>query len=232
MSKGIYQYVDVNNGEVVYIGRDSNIHRNQRHKNHLNSSRYHDQPFNKVLQNNPQRYEYSKICEYEDLSDEELDYLEIKENLKHIFLHDSLPKFSYTIGGSGSIGFHHTPESRQRISEFHKGLEPWNKGITGYHNNLSDAHRKELSDKWKGKNNPNANGLSDERKEHLSKLNTISYARIVLGPFTKAGRRQYKLKGSDSKELKRSVDINKLIEWFNEHYPNEELIIHESIEYQ
>lgn len=232
MSKGIYQYVDVNNGDVVYIGRDSNIHRNQRHNAHLNPSRYDDQPFNRVLQNNPERYEYSKICEHDSLSDEELDYLEIKENLKHIFLHGTLPRHSYTIGGSGSIGFHHTIKSRKRISDSHKGIVPWNKGISGYHNNLTDEYRKELSDKWKGENNPNANGLSAEQREHLRKLNTKDYARIVLGPFTPAGKRQYKLKGSDSKELKRSIDIDKLIKWFTENYPDEELIIHESIEYQ
>lgn len=58
MSKGIYCYEDLkNNNEIVYIGRDSYIHNNTRHKQHMESSRYNAQPFNRILQNNPQRYE-------------------------------------------------------------------------------------------------------------------------------------------------------------------------------
>ena len=44
--------------EIVYIGKDSYIGKHQRRKDHLAKSRYNDQPFNRILQNNPTRYEY------------------------------------------------------------------------------------------------------------------------------------------------------------------------------
>lgn len=55
MSKGIYKYTDLEINEIVYVGKDSHIDRNDRHKAHMRPSRYDDQPFNRILQNNPDR---------------------------------------------------------------------------------------------------------------------------------------------------------------------------------
>lgn len=41
--KGIYQYRDLYTNDVVYIGRDSRIDMNIRHKQHLNPSMYNEQ---------------------------------------------------------------------------------------------------------------------------------------------------------------------------------------------
>lgn len=121
--KGIYQYMDLNTNDVVYIGRDSRIDINRRHKQHLQPSLYDAQQINRVLQNNPNRYDYTVICQYDDLTDEELDYLEIKEIMKHKFLYDNLPKFSYTIGGGGNYGLIHSDETKKKISESEKGKD-------------------------------------------------------------------------------------------------------------
>ena len=32
MSKGIYAYIDKKDNNIVYVGKDSNIHKNKRHK--------------------------------------------------------------------------------------------------------------------------------------------------------------------------------------------------------
>lgn len=58
--KGIYKYTDLKTDEVVYIGKDSHIDKKIRYYAHLTPSKYDDQPFNRVLQNNPERYEYKK----------------------------------------------------------------------------------------------------------------------------------------------------------------------------
>jgi len=50
---GIYAYFDKKDNSVAYVGKDSNIEKNQRHKEHLRPSRYDDQPFNRILQSNP-----------------------------------------------------------------------------------------------------------------------------------------------------------------------------------
>lgn len=120
MSRGIYQYTDLETDEVVYIGKDSNIHRNQRHNCHIAPSAYDDQPFNRVLQNNPERYEYSVVCEAEHYSDVYLNLLE--KDLIKLFK----PKFNFTKGGDGSTGYIHTNESKQKMSESKKGENhPW-----------------------------------------------------------------------------------------------------------
>ena len=54
MTCGIYCYIDIKNNNIVYIGQSVNIER--RHNEHLLLARYHDQPFNAILQNNKNRY--------------------------------------------------------------------------------------------------------------------------------------------------------------------------------
>lgn len=117
MTKGTYCFIDKKNSIPVYIGKDSNIGKNRRYNQHYYPSNYNQQQINRVLINNPDRYEYRVICEYQNLTDDELNYLEIKEIMKHKFLYDEKPKFNYTIGGDGTSGYTHTKETRQKISE-------------------------------------------------------------------------------------------------------------------
>lgn len=119
--KGIYQYKDLKTEDIVYVGKDSNIDKNVRYKTHLRPSAYNKQPFNRVIQNNPERYEYQVICQYEKLSDDELNWFECMEIMKHKFLYGERPKFNFTVGGDGNTGLKHTEETKRKISESNKG---------------------------------------------------------------------------------------------------------------
>lgn len=192
MSKGIYQYVDVKTDEVVYIGKDSNIDKNSRYYTHKAPSHYNEQPFNRILQNNPDRYEYNILYSSDDTTKDILDTLE------RSFIKRYNPKFNFTRGGEGGslpgvnsprYGKKHTFETRKKMSENH------------YDNS------KENNPLWK------------------------DYARINYGGKSRQGKQQYIIR-FNGKYIKKSINVKNLIEWFNENYPNEELIIHESIEYQ
>ena len=107
MSKGIYGYYDKENNYIlVYLGKDSNIDApDNRDYQHNLPSKYDAQVINRVLQNNSDRYEYRVICEYPDLTDDELNWLECMEIMKHKFLYGEKPKFNFTVGGDGITGY-------------------------------------------------------------------------------------------------------------------------------
>lgn len=92
---GIYKYIDNETGNIVYIGKDSHINKNKRHHEHLSPSKYNQQVFNKVLQNNPERYDY-RIW-YHVSSIEELNQLEF--DLINLYR----PKFNFHHGGSSKL---------------------------------------------------------------------------------------------------------------------------------
>jgi len=162
--KGIYAYVDTMDNSVVYVGKDSHIGENRRHKQHFQQSNYDRQPINRVLQNNPNRYEYKKVFVFDDIIDTELNQLEMQQ----IALFN--PKFNFTKGGEGCKGFKHSEMARKKISNFRKGTH------------LSEDTRKKISDAMKGQNNPcygrtgklhpsYGTKLSDEHKDKIRKAN-------------------------------------------------------------
>ena len=158
--KGIYQYRDLKTGEIVYIGKDSNIENNIRCNAHKNPSKYNHQPFNRVLQNNPDRYQY-EIIYIGDFDDNLLNTLEINS------IAEENPKFNFTKGGDGISGYKHSDESKRKISEAKKGkkhseetkrkLSEANKGEKNprYGKYPTLETRKKLSEANKGKNHPN-----------------------------------------------------------------------------
>ena len=111
MSKGIYAYVDKKDDNIVYVGRDSNIHKNKRHKDHFYPSGYNKQVINRVLQNNPDRYEYKVLWEIEDCTNNHLN--EMEKYYTGIYN----PKFSFTEGGYGIAGLKRTEETKKKISK-------------------------------------------------------------------------------------------------------------------
>ena len=117
MMKGIYCYIDLETNNVVYIGRDSNIGRKNRYNTHKSPSKKNAQPINSVIQNNPDRYKYKVIRKYQDLTDDELNWMECMEIMKHKFLYGDIPKFNFDVGGDGNTGFRHTAKSKQLMSE-------------------------------------------------------------------------------------------------------------------
>ena len=52
----------------------------------MESSRYNAQPFNRILQNNPQRYEYHKLIESNNFTNNDLEthYITLSENLEKL----------------------------------------------------------------------------------------------------------------------------------------------------
>ena len=114
MTVGIYCYKDTfNDDSIVYIGKDTQIHRNKRHKEHINPSNYNAQQINRVLQNNQDRYKYEVLKSWE--SEEYSDNLDCA--LEILYIRRYSPKFNYTIGGDGIKGFKHSPESKKKMSE-------------------------------------------------------------------------------------------------------------------
>ena len=132
--KGIYKYTDLMTGEVVYVGKDSHIDKNSRHKDHLRPSKYEDQPFNKILQNNADRYEYSIIWATEDCTTLKLNKMEI------LFGKIYNPKFNFDKFGNGGCNGH-TEETKKKLSEANKGRVPWHAG-----KNLSEEHKQNMSE--------------------------------------------------------------------------------------
>ena len=113
MSKGIYCYVDNETGLIDYIGKDSYIDKNGRHNDHKSPSKYNEQKFNQVLQNNPTRWEYQRLYECDIVDDETLNQLEIT------FIERYNPRFNFTKGGEGMTGYKHSDETKQKLRENH-----------------------------------------------------------------------------------------------------------------
>ena len=140
--KGIYAYFDKETEKIVYIGKDSYIHKNERHKKHLQPSKYDEQTINRVLQNNPNRYIYKPIhiC-HSHLTNDDLNGLEIQ------YIEALNPKFNFSNGGDGfGSGENHpyygkslSEEHRTKISESLKGRV------------FSEEHRRKLSERGKGR---------------------------------------------------------------------------------
>ena len=200
--KGIYAYVDTMDNSVVYIGKDSYIDKGKRRRDHIQPSNYNKQPFNRVLQNNLNRYEYKEVFVFDDITDTELNQLEMQQ----IALFN--PKFNFTKGGEGCTGYKHSLASRRKISEGQKGSIPWNKGKT---NVYSEETRLKMSEARKGKKH------SEETKKKMSMARTKKYPRINKGGFQN-GKRVYNLY-FEGKTLKSSIcrekleiELNKMLE--------------------
>ena len=161
--KGIYGYYDLEKECYRYIGKDSNIDKNKRHKKHLSPSLYDAQLFNRVLQNNPERFHYVVLNEFpddfpdEDLCGMEMQYIEVLNT----FNGDNPDGLNFTRGGDGVSGYTHSEETRAKLSEAHKGKT------------LSQEHKDKMSENHadvSGENNPQAKyNLWDITKTYYQK---------------------------------------------------------------
>ena len=154
--RGIYAYYDTVKDEIVYVGKDSHIERDLRHKQHHQSSNYNEQIINRVLQDNKGRYDYKVIyvcpphLDEVDLNGLEMQYIEALN-----------PKFNFSNGGDGfGSGANHpmygkslSEEHRTKISESLKGRV------------FSEEHRRKLSERGKGRK------FSEESLKKISKNN-------------------------------------------------------------
>lgn len=132
---GIYAYFDRKDNSVAYVGKDSNINKSRRNKEHHSPSQYYKQPFNRILQKNPNRYTY-QVLVWNVKDQETLNALEI-QNIRQL-----KPKFNYTDGGDGMYGYKASNETKKKMSQSHKGKT------------FSDESKKIMSDSKKGEKNP------------------------------------------------------------------------------
>jgi group I intron endonuclease len=150
---GIYCYIDKQTKHIVYIGKDSHIDKNKRHKDHHINSNYNKQPLNSVLQNNPNRYSYH-ILDYDVQDENALNELEMMY-IKHLN-----PKFNFTKGGDGVLGLRHSESTKEKLRNANIGKK------------LSSETKKKISEANTGENHPMyGRHHSEETKERLRNLN-------------------------------------------------------------
>ena len=209
---GIYCYVDKQTDNVVYVGKDSNIHENRRHKAHYHKSNRNAQTINKVLQNNPSRYKY-KVLKKGDFKDNLLNALEI------LYIQRYTPKFNYTIGGEGVKGYTHSIEGKQKMRDAKLGRK------------LSDETKKKMSENnakyWLGKKRSDETiqkmvekkkgvPLSDKTKMNMSKShNSTGFFRVYKQRNRKCKQGftfVYSYYENGKRYLIRNVNLNKLKE--------------------
>lgn len=199
---GIYAYFDKKDNSVVYVGKDSNIDKNRRDKEHRSQSQYHKQPFNRILQNNPNRYTYQVLVW--DVKDQEtLTALEI-QNIRQL-----KPKFNFTDGGDGTTGYKHSEQNKEKFSRLKMGE---NNPFFGKKH--SEETKQKMSESRSGENNPMwGKHHSEKAKEKMSENhwdntgennimfgkkgvenpNFKHYARVIKQGFDSKGRQKYAL---------------------------------------
>ena len=143
---GIYAYYDTVKDEIVYVGKDSHIGENRRHKQHHQSSNYNEQTINRVLQNNKGRYDYKPIyvcpphLDEVDLNGLEMQYIEALN-----------PKFNFSNGGDGFGSGENHPYYRKSLSIEHRAkISKTLKGRI-----FSEEHKRKLSKIGKGRERSN-----------------------------------------------------------------------------
>ena len=197
MSKGIYCYIDKKDNQIVYVGKDSYIDKNKRHKEHLQPSTYNRQVFNRILQDNLSRYQYQKLWEIDDCTDNHLNQMEI------YYINKYNPKFNFTQGGDGISGYKHSEKTKKKISK--NNAQYW-KGKTHSEetkrrmrkNNIrywkgkthSEKTKKKMSETRKGEGNPFfGKNHSEETKTKISSYKNTSgfYQKLQKNTSTSIG---------------------------------------------
>lgn len=220
MGKMIYIYMIVNTiNKKVYIGSSNNISRRfTKHKYQLNKSIHP----NEHLQNAWNKYGSDSfkfrilaVCPNNERNNCEQMFMDLYNAQNR--------NYGYNI--KNADGHSQSEETKLKLSEINKGKV------------VSEKTKKKLSNLNSGKNNHNyGKNLSDETKKKMSESkiaennpNWKKYARIVKGG-------SYKYKGKDKQQYvikfngevyKTSFSINKLIKWFADNYPGEELVIND-----
>lgn len=120
MTNGIYFYYDTKHQYTVYIGKDNDILNKKRHHDHLKPSNKKDQPFNAILQANPNRYEYGEII-IGNYSEQELNEME-RYFIRLFKTHrDSYPDrnvWNFKLGGEGGP---HSIKTKEKLSKMFLG---------------------------------------------------------------------------------------------------------------
>lgn len=164
MTMGIYCYIDRKDNKIIYIGKDSSIDIHKRHNDHFYPSNYNYQKINQVLQNNPDRYIY-QVLVWDVATQDRLNALEI-QYIRHLN-----PKFNFTEGGEGVLGWRHSEEAKQKMRQPRPSIQGENHPFYNKH------HTKETKEKLSqiGKalwEDPNSIFNSQEYRKKLSENNS------------------------------------------------------------
>lgn len=191
---GVYYYMDIIKLEIVYIGRDSHIDTKKRHHDHLRPSNYGNQPFNKVLQNNPARYKYYQftLCETFD------EMVEVEDNLINLYR----PRFNIKHGKD------ETPLKGYNYNVVKDGLSEngiQNYGIYGKRNKrIIKSTNKEFLEELSVKLQNNEITEDDIRNRVRTEYS------VCKDGFTKQGKQTYVI-NKDHKRFLQSVDKDFLL---------------------
>ena len=128
VTKGIYLFWDKKYEQVIYAGRFTG---RKRIKDHFRLSRKHDQRINEYVQANPSRIVSIIFCEFNNISNDDLNQLE-KESIRLFKLNkykypDSFV-FNFTDGGDGICSDNYPNEIKQKISKKNTGKNNGNWG--------------------------------------------------------------------------------------------------------
>ena len=191
VKNGIYGYYDIEKNQIVYIGQSQDICK--RHFQHMNPSRYNCQAINRIIQNNPDRYELVIIKDRPWFSKEDRDILE-KHYIEFYNTFADNDKFNYTSGGD--ICPSTIPEVAEKISKTKLGKK------------ISKEAKRKISKANLGKK------LSEETKRKMSlHQNSTGYFRVYLQscPLCKSGKTYKYTYYNDGKRIAiTSVNLKKL----------------------
>lgn len=202
MTSGIYGYYDKEKEYVCYIGKDNNINnKNNRHNKHLHPLYYNSQPFNRVLQNNSNRYDYFVLAKGEflnnELNDMEKQAIKIFRTYRYDYPERSV--FNFTKGGDGSTGYKHTDNTKKKMSKIHKDKK------------ISQKHREILSKKNSGQNNPNCK-TNDSGILYVHKHNCKECRQGYIWIYRKIkNKKRYEKQSVNLRKLKQKI--------INDNYP-------------
>ena len=158
----IYKYTSLSG--KCYIGQT--IDEERRRRDFLGIKKIYSGPkINRAREKyGPENFKYDVLVRVESDNEEELhNYLNILE-IGFIKIYDSINNgYNACDGGQKSVtGFHHSEETKKKMSEMKKGKPSWNKGIP-----MSDEAKKKLSISQKGHKHF-SNHLSEETKRKIS----------------------------------------------------------------
>jgi len=195
---GIYGYWDNKKQYVAYIGKDSNITQNRRHKEHLNITNYNRQEINKVIQNNPNRYQYFVLCvgsfSKKAINELEKEAIKIFKTYKYDYPQKSV--FNFTRGGEESPSLN--PNIAKKISN----------SVSGEKNHFYGKHHSKAN-KIKMSKARNTSGYYNVYKE---KSNRYKQGFIWTYQYQEDGK-QKRIRSVDFSNLKKKV-IKKNLPWY------------------
>lgn len=215
VKNGIYGYYDTEKNQMAYVGQSEDIYK--RHNHHMSSSLYNRQVINRILQNNPDRYELVIIKSRPNFSKEDRDILE-KHYIEFYNTFADENKFNYTPGGDSCPSL--LQSVKDKISEANSGLNNPNYGKHHTEETIEKIRKANLGKNFGvvGKNHPmygKHHSEETKRKMILSK-NTTGYLRVHLRscPTCKSGKIYcYQYSNDDGRQKSiQSVNLKKLKE--------------------